>query len=177
MRQRKDFLPQALEFYTGSEQLVYSLFTTEELNVSVVRVRRLRRFARRMRSGYGGMNSAANVEIADHRHLTRTTCGNQIIENPVDDGFVESALIAKGPEIEFERLQLDTELVRDIFDFDGRKIGLPGARAHTGEFRTLHVDLIIALRPRVRKGFQLCARSSRHLGIVHCRKTVSKLAS
>jgi hypothetical protein len=27
-RQRKDFLPQALEFYTGSEQLVYSLFTT-----------------------------------------------------------------------------------------------------------------------------------------------------
>ena len=123
------------------------------------------------------MNSAANVELADHRHLTRTTRGNQIIENPVDDGFVESALIAKGPEIEFERLQLDTELVRNVFDFDGRKIGLPGARAHTGEFRTLHVDLIIALRPGIRKGFQLCARSSRHRVIVHCRKTVSKLAS
>jgi hypothetical protein len=123
------------------------------------------------------MNSAADVEIADHRHFTRTARGNQIIENLVDDGFVESASIAKRPEIEFQRFQFDTELVGDVFDFDCGEIGLAGARAYTGEFRTLHMDLIIALWPRIRKRLQLCARSSRHPFIVHCRKTVSKLAS
>src|ERR1043165_4217108 len=90
---------------TACLQLIHNRL--KQLSASIRRIRGLRHFAHRMRSGYGGMNSAANVEIADHRHLTRTTRGNQIIENPVDDGFVESALIAKGPEIQFERLQLD----------------------------------------------------------------------
>ena len=57
----------------------------------------------RMRSGYGCMNSAADVEITDHRHFSRATRANQIVEDLVDDRFVESALIAKGPKIEFQR--------------------------------------------------------------------------
>jgi hypothetical protein len=49
------------------------------------------------------MNSAADVEIADHRHFTRVTRRHQIVEDLVDDRFVESALIAKRPKIEFQR--------------------------------------------------------------------------
>jgi hypothetical protein len=39
------------------------------------------------------------------------------------------------------------------------------------------MNLVIAFRSRIGKCLQLCARSSRHWVIVHCRKTVSKLAS
>ena len=146
-------------FCTADEQLIYSLFTNrwEERNASIVRVSDRRNFARWMRSGDRRMNSAADIEIADHGHFTRAARGNQIVENLVDDRFVESALIAKRPKIEFQRLQLDAEFVRHIVDFDRGEIGLAGARAHTGEFRTLHMDLIVAFRPRIGKSFQLCA--------------------
>ena len=148
-----------------------------ERNASIVRVSDRRNFARWMRSGDRRMNSATDIEIADHRHFTRATRGNQIVENLVDDRFVESALIAKRPKIEFQRLQLDAEFVRHIVDFDRGEIGLAGARAHTGEFRTLHMDLIIAFRPRIRKNFQFYAWCSSHTGILPRRKTVSKLPS
>ena len=128
-----------------------------ERNASIVRVSDRRNFARWMRSGDRRMNSAADIEIADHGHFTRAARGNQIVENLVDDRFVESALIAKRPKIELQRLQFDAEFVRHIVDFDRGEIGLAGARAHTGEFRTLHMDLIVAFRPRIRKSFQLCA--------------------
>jgi hypothetical protein len=177
---KKDFSPSAYGFAQAANSLftAYSQIGWQELNGSkIVRVFARRNFACWMRSGYRRVNSAADIEITDHRHFTRATRGDQIVENLVDDGFVESALIAKRPEIEFQRLQLYTEFVRHIFDFNRGEIGLAGARTHTGELRTFHMDLIIAFRPRIRKSFQFCAWCSSHTAILPRRKNVSKLPS
>ena len=106
-----------------------------------------------MGSGHRSVNAAADVEISDHGQFTRSTRGNQIIENLVNDRFVESALIAKRPKIKFQRLQLDAEFVGNIADFDGGEIGLTCARADTGELRTLHMNLIVPFRSGIGETF------------------------
>jgi hypothetical protein len=108
------------------------------------------------------MDSAAHVEIADYRHGPRMTGLNQIIENAIDDGFVEGSFFPKRPEIELEGFELDTQLIRHVANPDGRKVRLPGARADARELRAFHADFVIPFRSRIRKGLQLLARPRRH---------------
>ena len=46
------------------------------------------------------VNAAANIEIADDGDLSRPACVDKIIEDSVDDRFVECAFFAIRPEIE-----------------------------------------------------------------------------
>ena len=122
----------------------------------------------------GRVNAAAYVEVAKHGHLSRLTGLNQIVENLIDHGFVESSLAAIGPEIELQRFKLDTEFVGHVSDANRRKIRLAGARAHASKLRALHIDFIVALGPRIGKSFQLSARLSRHAAIIARGKCISK---
>jgi hypothetical protein len=104
------------------------------------------------------MNAAANIEIADHGHFMRLAGLNEIVENLVDHGFVESAFVAIGPQIELQRFKLDTELIGNVMDSDRGKIRLSRARTNAGELGTFHVNFIVAFRPRVGEGLELFTR-------------------
>src|SRR5580765_8622565 len=108
------------------------------------------------------MNAAANIEIADHSHFARLARLNEIVENLVDHGFVESAFVAIGPQIELQRFKLDTELIGNVMDSDRGKIRLSRARTNTGELGTFHVNLIVALRSWVGEGLELFTRLGCH---------------
>lgn len=45
------------------------------------------------------VNSAAYIEVADHAQFPRPAGLHEIVQDPIDDGLVESALVAIGPEI------------------------------------------------------------------------------
>ena len=107
----------------------------------------------RVARGHRGMYAAAHIEVADHRHLARLTGGDQIVEDPVGHGLVKRAFIAVGPQIELERFEFETDLVRHVGDADGGEVGLAGPGADASKLGTLHIDFKIALRPRIGKGF------------------------
>jgi hypothetical protein len=167
-------LPQA------EQQLLHSLCTwTRRAIVRANGPRCLRdagnsglRVARRDRR----MNAAADIEIADDDHLARLAGLNEIVENLVDHGFVESAFVAIGPQIELQRFELDAKLIGNVMDSDRGKIRLSRARTNTGELGTFHFYLIVAFRARVDKGLELFSRSGCHQRILARRKTISKPA-
>ena len=101
-----------------------------------------------------GVNPTANVKIPDDSHRSRMTGPDQVVEDPVDDVFVEGPFRAEGPKIKLKGFELDTQLVWDITDANGGKVGLSGARAHTSKLGTLHADFIIPTGTRVREGLQ-----------------------
>jgi hypothetical protein len=167
-------LPQA------EQQLLHSLCTwTRRAIVRANGPRCLRddgnsglRVARRDRR----MNATADIEIADDGHLARLAGLNEIVENLVDHGFVESAFVAIGPQIELQRFELDAKLIGNVMDSDRGKIRLSRARTNTGELGTFHFYLIVAFRARVDKGLELFSRSGCHRRILARRKTISKPA-
>jgi hypothetical protein len=167
-------LPQA------EQQLLHSLCTwTRRAIVRANGPRCLRddgnsglRVARRDRR----MNATADIEIADDGHLARLAGLNEIVENLVDHGFVESAFVAIGPQIELQRFELDAKLIGNVMDSDRGKIRLSRARTNTGELGTFHFYVIVAFRARVDKGLELFTRSGCHQRILARRKTISKPA-
>lgn len=101
-----------------------------------------------------GEDAAAHVEFCRQPH--ETGCGgcNQVVQDMVGDGLMECALVAKGPDVEFQAFQFDALLIRDVIQIQGGEIGLSGFRAQTGKFGNFHVDMKIPLRVRVAEGFQ-----------------------
>ena len=108
------------------------------------------------------MDAAAHIEVAYHRDFARPARADEIVENPIDHRLMKHAFIAIGPKVKFQSFEFDAMLIRHVVDFDRGKIGLAGLRANAGKFRALHVDFIVALRPRIGKRFDLFARSRGH---------------
>jgi len=98
------------------------------------------------------MYAAAHIEIADHRHLARLTGSDQVVENLVGHGFVKGTLVAIGPQVEFERFELEANLIRHVGDSDCGEVGLAGPGADTSELGALHIDGKVALRSRIGEG-------------------------
>lgn len=86
-----------------------------------------------MRHGNDRMDAASNIEVGDQLHGARPACLHEVVQDPVGYGLMEVALVPEGPEIELERLQLDTQPVRDIGQREGREIRLAGLRAEAGK--------------------------------------------
>src|SRR5262245_3810333 len=113
-----------------------------------------------------GVDAAAHVEIADHRHRFWTARVHQIVQDLVHNFLVKGSFTAKRPEVELERLEFDAQLIRHVANANRREVGLARARADTGKFRAFHADLVVPLGPRVGKGFEIFARNSRHQTIL-----------
>ena len=137
---------------TACAQLAHSGAETKIFRESALSVRRRNR----------RMDAAAHVEVAHHRHFARPARRDEVVENPIDHRLMKRAFIAIGPKIKFQSFEFDAALIRHVGDFDGGEIGLAGFRADAGKFRTLHVDFIVALRPRIGKSVDLFARASGH---------------
>ena len=94
----------------------------------------------------GQGDPAARREFRGHDRFTRRACAHEIIENPVRDRLVESALVAIGSEVELQRLALDAKRIGDVFDGDLREIHLAGDRAERGEIRGLKSNAVLSPR-------------------------------
>jgi len=108
-----------------------------------------------MCNGNNGVDTASDVEVGNQLHGAGLASLDEVVQDPVRDRLVEVALVPEGPEVEFERFQLDAQLVRDIGERQGREVRLAGLWAEAGKLRTGHVDLVIAPGLRIGKGFDL----------------------
>src|SRR5205085_7750748 len=104
----------------------------------------------------------ADVEVALHFDEARVERGDEVVGDPVRDRLVERPLVAEGPEVELERLQLHAALVGDVADADRGEVGLPGDRAEAGELGGFEVDLVVARRRGIGEGLELPGRLGGH---------------
>ena len=84
-----------------------------------------------------------------------------MIDDLVGDGLVEAAAITEGPQVQLQGFQLDTQLIRHIFELERGEVRLAGLRTQAGELGDFHVNLVIPLRRRVFEGFQGFAGAGR----------------
>ena len=102
----------------------------------------------------GGVDAAADVEVAFDAGAAGVDGGDQVLEDAVGDRLVEGALVAVRPEVELPGLQLDAQPVGDVFDADGGEVGLPGLGAQAGELGRLEADDVVPPRVGVGEGLQ-----------------------
>src|SRR5262249_34900541 len=112
--------------------------------------------------GHRGGDAATNREITDHLQAAGAHGGDHVVEDPVGHGFVEGALIAIAPEVELERLELDTELVRNVLNPDGGKVRLPRERAKAREFRAVEGNQVVAFGARIGERLEVLLWASGH---------------
>ncbi|OIQ74385.1 hypothetical protein GALL_439660 [mine drainage metagenome] len=109
-----------------------------------------------------GVDAAAHKPARGHAQKARLHGCHQIVDDGVGDLFMERAFVAVAPHIKFEALEFDAFLVGNEVDLETGEIRLAGQRAQTGEFRHLHVDVIVALRAGVGEALQRFAGSCGH---------------
>ena len=112
---------------------------------------------------HAGKDAAANIEFCGQAHESGLRGRNKVIKNAVGHGLMESTLVAIGPDIQFEAFELDAPLVCDVIEVERGKIRLAGLRAQAGKLRNLHANQKIALRIRIREGFETGVGFLRHL--------------
>src|SRR5262245_36798010 len=99
------------------------------------------------------LDATADREIADDGHAPRLNGADQVVEDLVGDVLVEDAAVPEFDQVVLERFELDAARVGDVGDSDLTEIRQSGLRAERGELGALNDDLIVALGPRVGKGF------------------------
>ncbi len=102
-----------------------------------------------------GVDSTSDVKIADHGHALGLGGLHEIIQNLVGHRLVKMALIAEGPKIQLERLELDAARARNVPDPKACKVWLARLRTKARELGALKGDLVGPLWVRVREGFEL----------------------
>jgi len=107
-----------------------------------------------MLGGDGGGDATAGVEGAGDGHAAGRAGGDQVVEDAVDEGFVEDAFVAVGLEIKFKGLEFEATLVGTVRYDDGAEIGLAGPGTEAGKFGATDLNLIIPLGMGIGEGFQ-----------------------
>ena len=95
------------------------------------------------------LDAAADREITDDRHASRTARTDEIIENLIGDCLVEDPSVAEPDHVVLQRLQLDAARVGYVGDADLAEIGQAGHRTDRRELGAPNRDLEIALRSGV----------------------------
>ena len=111
-----------------------------------------------------GEDAATHIELGRQAHEFRLGGCDQVIQDTVSHRFVETAFVTERPHIQFQALELDTLLIRDVIQVKYGKIWLPGLGTQAGKFRDLHMDMEIASRIRIVEGFERFTRLTRHKG-------------
>ena len=102
-----------------------------------------------------GVNTTAHIKIGGEAHESRRNGCHEVGQYTVGYVLMKSALVAIGPDIQFKGFELDTQLLRDVFQMQFSKVRLAGFRAQAGEFWRPYTDGIITRWPGVWKYFQV----------------------
>jgi len=111
-------------------------------------------FPVRILGSHGERDSAARGELRGDDYLAWRARLDKIVQNPICDRFVESALIAIRREIEFQRFTLDAEAVGHIIDVNPCEIRLPCHRTNRSEIVCLEMNPVIAVRRWIWERFE-----------------------
>src|SRR5438477_9478603 len=84
-----------------------------------------RSLPRRMFGDHRSLDPAPHVENSLDPHAAGRESLHQVVEDAVGHRLVKVPLVAKRPEIELERLELDAESVRHVLDLERAEVGLP----------------------------------------------------
>ena len=109
-----------------------------------------------------GEDSAPYKKLGGEAQVSWLQDGDQVIDNTVGNGLMESGFVTVRPDIELEALKLDALFVRNIVEDQGGEIRLPGFGAEAGKLRDLHVNMIIPCRCRIGEDFQLFCGAAGH---------------
>src|SRR5678815_2318797 len=102
-----------------------------------------------------GLHAATDGKVADHRHASGHTRGDEVVEDLIGHGLEEDAAVAKFKHVVLQRFQLDAAVAGHIRNADFAEVGKPGFRADRGELGTVDRDLEVALGTRIWKRLQL----------------------
>ena len=80
---------------------------------------------------------------------------HEVLQNPIDDVFVEDPNRSKCIDIKLERLQFDAELVWYVVDLDSCEVRKIGERTDRRKLRTRERDVYLAAFMLVLKGIEL----------------------
>ena len=89
------------------------------------------------------LDAAAGGELAADDGLAGLADGDEVVEDAVDDDFVERGLVAEGGEVELEALGLDAELIGNVVDLEVGAVGLAGDGAEAAELGGVEVDGVV----------------------------------
>lgn len=109
-----------------------------------------------------GIQAPAYIETCREAGIPRCHGLHQIIQNLIGDRFVKGTLIAVGPHIEFQGLEFDAQLVRDVVEEKRGKIGLSGLGAQTAKLGHANTNGVVTVELRVGEGLQGLAGFARH---------------
>ena len=102
---------------------------------------------------YDAMNSTSRVELANYLHPLGFARFYKVVEDAINNIFVENAFVAVFLQIELETFQFDTEFIRDVFYFYCAKIGLTCPWTDRCKLGCNMLDGIIPVRVRIIKCF------------------------
>ena len=101
-----------------------------------------------------GVNAASYVKTGCKAHETWLGGTTQVIQDLIGYGLMECAMITKGPNIGLECLEFQAQIIRYIFKFQHRKVGLTGHWTQARKLRDLDSNRVIALRIGIIERFQ-----------------------
>jgi len=108
-------------------------------------------------------DAAAHVESGRQAHKPGFRGRDKVVKDAVGHSLVECALVAVGPDVQFEALEFDTAAVSNVIEVQGSEIRLTGLRTQAGKLRNLHSDQKIPFRIRIGEGFESGVGILRHL--------------
>jgi hypothetical protein len=109
-------------------------------------------------AGDGRGDAAARRERADDPAAARLAGGHEVVEQAVDDRFVERTLVAIALQVELEGLQLHAAGGRGVGEGDGAEVRLARLGAQAGELGADDLDGVIAAGLGVGERLQLPGR-------------------
>jgi len=99
--------------------------------------------------------AATGHELAFNLHFAGLTRLDEVVQNSVDDVFVEGTDVAIGGKVKLQGLGLNAQLVWDIIDEDLGEVRLAGDWAQGGKIGAVEADGVGAAWFGVGKGLNL----------------------
>ena len=73
---------------------------------------------------HGCINPTTDIELGTESHKIGGAGVDQIIQDLIGNVFVKGALVTIRPDVEFEGLEFDTQLIRNILQFQCSEVRL-----------------------------------------------------
>lgn len=100
------------------------------------------------------INPAPDVEIRAQAHEAGCYRSHQFIQDIVGHRLVKNPPVTERPDVVFQGLQFDTQLIGNVLQMEYSEIRLPRARTEAGKFRKAHANGVGSRRFRVLEGLQ-----------------------
>jgi len=99
--------------------------------------------------------STSGVELADNLHPLGLARLYKVVEDTIDEVFIEYARVAISLQVEFETFQLDAKFIGNVFYLYCTEVRLTRSRTDGRELRRDMLDGVIPVRMRIVECFDI----------------------